>query len=70
MTFREKIQRAHPNYVHKGYCGGVSGCPSDFDYENENESLCVGHLDPSRKKCTKCWGREVPTTLDAKKNNV
>lgn len=63
MTFREKMQKGHPNYIHKGYCGGVSGCPSD--YFKEKEGLCVGRLDPSREKCTKCWDREIPTEDNA-----
>ena len=68
MTFKEKLQKEHPDCVHKRYCGGASGCPIDYNYENE--SLCVGRLGPSREKCTKCWDREMPTTLDAEKKKM
>ena len=57
MTFKEKLQKEHPDCIHKRYCGGASGCPSDYNYENDG--LCVGRLGPSREKCTKCWDREI-----------
>ena len=59
MTYREKLQIEHPESI-KTYClGGCDGCPGDYDYEIKKS--CIG---ASKKKCRKCWDREIPGTED------
>lgn len=57
MTYREKLQIEHPESI-KTYClGGCDGCPGDYGYEIKKS--CIG---ASKKKCRKCWDREIPGT--------
>lgn len=53
MTFREKLEQEHPEYVTELYNGGCNGCPSDYGYEEKyNCSPLIS--------CGRCWNREMP----------
>lgn len=56
MTFKEKLQKEHPEYVDKQYCAGCKGCPHNYGYE-EKESASTFC---KRTNCTECWNREMP----------
>lgn len=64
MTFKEKLQKEHPEKVHKRYCGGCSGCPRDYGYEKTFEGGCPGpkRFYGSYPECEHCWNREIPVT--------
>lgn len=60
MTFREKLQKEHPERVIKCCIGGCARCPSDYGYEKKKEEICV----ICEEKCRKCWDRVIPGTED------
>lgn len=64
MTFKEKLQKEHPEKVHKRYCGGCSGCPRDYGYEKTFDGGCPGpkRFYGSYPECEHCWNREIPET--------
>ena len=39
MTFREKLQIDHPEYVSGEWANGCRGCPKDYGYEEYEEEL-------------------------------
>ena len=44
MTYREKLQQEHPEYVSDGYAGGCKGCPKGYGYgpeETTNKNTCI-----------------------------
>lgn len=51
MTFREKLQKEHPEAVDEIYGGGCRECPCDYGYEQGNFCDC---------DCKECWDREIP----------
>lgn len=54
MTYRELLQKEHPECVDERYIGGCDSCPSDYGYEADNaKCLCLG-------SCDACWDREIP----------
>lgn len=57
MTFREKLQMEHPEYVNEIFSGGCRNCPSTYGYEEARN--CVWESD---EKCAECWNREMPGT--------
>lgn len=69
MTFREKLQKEHPDAVGPEYVGGCEGCPESYGYE-AHSTLC----DPTRwvteEECAACWNREIPGTQPIKKRSV
>lgn len=60
MTFREKLQREHPEYVDSKWFGGCKSCPAIYGYEAfcESEKNCVPN---GGRGCEYCWNREIPT---------
>lgn len=58
MTFREKLQKEHPEWINEDCLGGCDGCPSDYGYEKKGKKRCVSY----EKKCRKCWDRAIPGT--------
>lgn len=58
MTFKERLQKEHPEKVSKKWEGGCSGCPASYGYEDID--------DPARDEvcpdCEECWNREIPET--------
>jgi hypothetical protein len=64
MTFKEKLQKEHPEKVHKRYCGGCSGCPRDYGYEKTFDGGCPGpkRFYGSYPECEHCWNREITGT--------
>lgn len=56
MTFREKLQKEHPNALKANYTGGCCGCPGDYGYEHRLACGC-GIPGP---QCKECWDREIP----------
>lgn len=65
MTFKEKLQKEHPEKVDKKYCGGCSGCPRDYGYEKTFEGGCPGpkRFYGSYAECERCWSREIPVVV-------
>lgn len=61
MTFREKLQQEHPDYIRKAFAGGCKGCPEDYGYEPPRDCSCAQSL------CRECWDREMP---EAEPNEV
>ena len=60
MTFREKLEKEHPEEVDKRYPGGCFGCPKNYGYEDRIPAYICGWSDVSLEtKCAKCWNREV-----------
>lgn len=56
MTFRERLQKEHPeakNTYKNGYC---DGCHCDYGYEPEEvtDAIC------STMSCRSCWDRKIP----------
>lgn len=57
MTFKEKLQKEHPDMVRAACLGGCYGCPHDYGYEKNPPLSCTM---PSG--CAACWNREIPGT--------
>lgn len=55
MTYRELLQKEHPECVDERHLGGCADCPSDYGYEADNAKCphTVGG-------CVACWNREIP----------
>lgn len=62
MTYRELLQKEHPERVDKKCVGGCTGCPSAYGYEanNANGQPCRKHKSHSDAICAACWDREIP----------
>lgn len=56
MTFKERLQKEHPDQVDPKWWGGCNHCPHYYGYEH---SSC--NLGPrvSREACEACWNREI-----------
>ena len=61
MTFRQRLEREHPDGLGEQYVGGCCGCPSDFGYEKKMGCLTI--VGDKIMKCEECWGREMPEPL-------
>ena len=61
MTFLERLEKEHPDFIGSRYPGGVALCPEDCGYEKRSpcEAMAGGSFDPSA--CLRCWGRENPS---------
>ena len=55
MTFREKLEKEHPECVSGDYIAGCKYCPCDYGYEL---SLPCG----TQFSCRSCWNRQIPMT--------
>ena len=68
MTYREKLQKEHPECVDECYYGGCSGCPNGYGYGPESclGKACLGY---SKETCTKCWDTVIPGTEDKQYEN-
>ncbi|RZT02929.1 hypothetical protein [Cuneatibacter caecimuris] len=60
MTYKEKLQQEHPDYVDKKYSGGCLLCPYSYGYESSenSEHACL----KLKGDCEACWNREIPGT--------
>ena len=61
MTYREIMQRLHPEWCGPSYVGGCYGCPGDIlpgaptQYGDDCESAeCLDHA-----VCRRCWNAEL-----------
>ena len=54
MTFRERLQKEHPDFVGAEFVGGCRGCPSGYGYEAER-----GCCNANDIRCAACWDREI-----------
>lgn len=66
MTFREKLQKEHPEIENVNEADFCVGCPFEYGYEsveNINE-IC------SAMSCVNCWGREIPESDKSSANEV
>ena len=59
MTFLERLEREHPDFIGNRYPGGVALCPEDCGYEKRSpcEAMAGGSFDPSA--CLRCWNRQA-----------
>lgn len=57
MTYRERLQREHPECIEDFYIGGCKMCPADYRYEEKNED-CLPVKD-IEGRCRECWDREM-----------
>lgn len=55
MTYRELLQKEHPESVDERYIGGCESCPSNYGYEADNAN-CPDDV----SGCTACWDRQIP----------
>jgi len=51
MTFREKLEKEHPECVDESYFGECYGCPYEYGYEV---------IKKCQHSCYECWDREIP----------
>lgn len=60
MTYREKLQREHPECVEDFYIGGCKNCPENYGYEEKEEKNenCLPEKD-IEGRCRECWDREM-----------
>ena len=58
MTFKERLQKEHPEFVGPKWIGGCHKCPFKYGYEPEDRKPC-DHMD-----CYECWNREIPKPTD------
>lgn len=71
MTYRELLQKEHPESVDGRFLGGCEGCPCHYGYEadNANGVPCpkyVSHSDTMcDTMCAACWDREIPDSESA-----
>ena len=61
MTFKEKLQKEHPDKIAPDLVGGCSGCPYSYGYESYDDRPCEPRI-----LCPACWNREIPGTEPAK----
>lgn len=63
MTFKEKLQKEHPEAVVSWARGGCIGCPSTYGYEAKDKNRCPQTPECwTKERCTACWNREIPGT--------
>ena len=60
MTFKDKLRKDHPEYIHPGYLGGCKGCPVDYGYEDTKP--CKTDIRYAGDCGRRCWDREIPKT--------
>lgn len=74
MTYREKLQKEHPECIGTEFKGGCKMCPFCYGYEpDKSQCPCteVGYnllVNPG-SGCTRCWDRVIPGTEDKKYEN-
>lgn len=63
MTYKERLQKEHPEKISKSYCGGCHGCPANYGYgpENMGNTACLRH-----DTCADCWYSECEDTEKTK----
>lgn len=54
MTFKEKLQKEHPEFVGPMWISGCHKCPFNYGYEPKDRKPC------DRMDCYECWNREIP----------
>ncbi len=68
MTFREKLEKEHPEDVGERYVGGCRGCPHGYGYEKEhNKAFCNRKDVTVEVRCRECWDRVIPEQKAEKK---
>lgn len=66
MTYRDKLQREHPERINEDCLGGCDRCPHDYGYEKKKEEIC----EVSDEECRKCWDRVIPGTEEMTKDDL
>lgn len=66
MTFREKLQKEHPEIKNVNKADFCVGCPFDYGYESVDEidKIC------GTMSCEACWSREVPESSELSANSA
>lgn len=62
MTYREKLQKEHPERVDEKYVGGCACCPDFYGYRQPNRKTCDQY-----KSCKECWDSHIPGTEEDEK---
>lgn len=57
MTFREKLEKEHPEKLNPKRRCGCNGCPADYGYEPTDYGKKCAEI-----SCADCWDREIPGT--------
>ncbi len=71
MTYRELLQKEHPEAVNKKYEGGCDGCPFIYGYEAGNaDTPCRQYMKHNNTVCTACWDREIPRSEPDEQSNA
>lgn len=52
ITYREYMEKNHPDYIDPGFVAGVLGCPHDKGFRDFSYTLQCGN---NCKKCIECW---------------
>lgn len=67
MTFRERLQKEHPEDCGNKYWGGTKLCPFAYGYEMPDVWPCEDNSrDLNKCPCPDCWDREIPGTEPTK----
>lgn len=71
MTFREMLQKEHPERVNPGYLGGCFLCPKCYGYAPMEDPCYQDHVAgqiDANSACAACWDREIKTEDKPKKS--
>lgn len=61
MTFLQKLEKEHPEFIGEKFPGGVAICPEDCGYEKNTPCAAMTASGPfNAEACMGCWSREVP----------
>ena len=63
MTYKERLQKEHPEFIDERYRGGCLGCPETHGYESYEGCHAVvnGRDEITAEDCEDCWNREAAT---------
>ena len=63
MTYKERLQKEHPEFIDERYRGGCLGCPKTHGFENYEgcHAIMNGRDKITEEDCEACWNREVAT---------
>ena len=73
MTFRERLQKEHPEAVSTTSLGGCVGCPKNYGYTHHDEPCYLDRtagLVDEDAVCTVCWDRVIPEECTTTRKSV
>lgn len=57
ITYKEYVWLTNPSNIKDTYCGGVYGCPKNYDISNDIFHTCNRY---NFTKCNNCWNQVIP----------